>query len=95
MSASESQLKETDFKILELLYSGLSDAGVARQLGIGHRTVQRRVGNIMSQFQVRGRVALGAKAQELGLLGSFCESSSVWRTKGNGASSQPTAWPGE
>jgi hypothetical protein len=49
----------------------------------------------MSQFQVRGRVALGAKAQELGLLGSFGEASSVWWSEGNGASSQPTAWPGE
>ncbi|WP_253267098.1 LuxR C-terminal-related transcriptional regulator [Streptomyces sp. NL15-2K] len=54
----------------ELLYVGLSDAGVARQLGLGHRTVQRRVGNLMGQLRVKGRVALGAKAQELGLVGS-------------------------
>ncbi|MFV8187526.1 hypothetical protein [Streptomyces sp. AF1B] len=42
---------------------------IARRLGLGHRTVQRRVGNLMRRLSVSGRVALGAKAQELGL---FC-----------------------
>jgi DNA-binding NarL/FixJ family response regulator len=43
---------------------------VARQLGIGHRTVQRRVGNLMRHLGATGRVALGARAQELGLFPS-------------------------
>ncbi|MFF6995231.1 LuxR C-terminal-related transcriptional regulator [Streptomyces sp. NPDC008313] len=57
----------TDREILELLYKGLDDATVARKLGLGHRTVQRRVQNLMAALGVRGRVALGARAQEIGL----------------------------
>ncbi|MER5664219.1 LuxR C-terminal-related transcriptional regulator [Streptomyces mirabilis] len=68
MLATKPEVEETDQRILELLYQGLADATVARKLGLGHRTVQRRVQNLMTLLQVRGRVALGAKAQELGLL---------------------------
>jgi DNA-binding NarL/FixJ family response regulator len=62
------QFEETDQKILDLLGQGLGDAVIARQLGLGHRTVQRRVGNLMTALNVRGRVALGAKAHQLGLI---------------------------
>ncbi|MBT2421909.1 helix-turn-helix transcriptional regulator [Streptomyces sp. ISL-22] len=62
------QIGETDRKILELLYEGLADAAIARQLGLSHRTVQRRVGNLMAALQVKGRLALGVKIHELGLL---------------------------
>ena len=41
-----------------------------RRLRIGHRTVQRRVQRVMDRWNVVGRVALGARAQELGLLDS-------------------------
>ncbi|RZB18103.1 winged helix-turn-helix transcriptional regulator [Streptomyces sp. F001] len=58
----------SDRKILNLLYAGLNDASIARQLAIGHRTVQRRVQRLMELLQANGRVALGARAQELGLL---------------------------
>ncbi|MEU0592657.1 MULTISPECIES: helix-turn-helix domain-containing protein [Streptomyces] len=54
--------------ILNLLYAGFSDASIARRLGVGHRTVQRRVQRLMEQLRANGRVALGARAQELGLL---------------------------
>jgi DNA-binding NarL/FixJ family response regulator len=63
-----SQIGQRDQEILGLLCQGLADAAVARRLGLGHRTVQRRVQHIMSVLQVTGRVALGAKAQALGLL---------------------------
>ncbi|NEB02482.1 DNA-binding response regulator [Streptomyces sp. SID13726] len=63
-------MEEIDHQILELLHQGLNDAVVARQLGIGHRTVQRRVGNLMHHLGATGRVALGARAQELGLFTS-------------------------
>ncbi|WP_108007888.1 response regulator transcription factor [Streptomyces sp. VMFN-G11Ma] len=69
LSVTHLELEETDQKILDLLFRGLSDAVIARRLGLGHRTVQRRVGNLMRRLSVSGRVALGAKAQELGL---FC-----------------------
>ncbi|MFH8701999.1 LuxR C-terminal-related transcriptional regulator [Streptomyces chartreusis] len=62
------QIEETDHKILELLNEGLADAAIARQLGLSHRTVQRRVGNLMATLQVKGRLALGVKIHELGLL---------------------------
>ncbi|MEE1927534.1 helix-turn-helix transcriptional regulator [Streptomyces sp. TRM 70351] len=57
---------EIDLRILSLLCDGLSDAAVGRRLGIGHRTVQRRVGRMMTVLGVSGRVALGAKAERLG-----------------------------
>ncbi|MFI7408670.1 response regulator transcription factor [Streptomyces sp. NPDC049627] len=55
-------------RILNLLYTGLNDASIARHLGVGHRTVQRKVQRLMERLQANGRVALGARAQELGLL---------------------------
>ncbi|MFJ2774871.1 LuxR C-terminal-related transcriptional regulator [Streptomyces sp. NPDC087300] len=55
-------------QILTLLHKGFDDATVARQLGIGHRTVQRKVQQLMEILEAKGRVALGAQAQRLGLL---------------------------
>ncbi|MFJ6729587.1 LuxR C-terminal-related transcriptional regulator [Streptomyces sp. NPDC091281] len=62
------QLDDNDRRILRHLYSGLSDASIARHLGVGHRTIQRKVQRLMEHLQANGRVALGARAQELGLL---------------------------
>jgi DNA-binding NarL/FixJ family response regulator len=58
---------ETEIRILRLLHEGLDDAAVARRLCVGHRTVQRRVHDLMKRWEVNGRVALGARAQELGV----------------------------
>ncbi|CAL9529345.1 hypothetical protein SUDANB176_04018 [Streptomyces sp. enrichment culture] len=63
-----SQIDANDRKILNLLYAGLDDASIARRLSVGHRTVQRRIRRLMERLQANGRVALGARAQELGLL---------------------------
>ncbi|MFJ8085230.1 LuxR C-terminal-related transcriptional regulator [Streptomyces sp. NPDC096205] len=68
MNAEMPHLEEKDRRILELLFQGFGDASVGRQLGISHRTVQRRVGRLMTLLGVTGRVALGARVQELGLL---------------------------
>ncbi|KUM85842.1 LuxR family transcriptional regulator [Streptomyces cellostaticus] len=57
-----------DRKILNLLYAGLNDASIARRCGVGHRTIQRKVQRLMERLEANGRVALGARAQELGLL---------------------------
>ncbi|MCT9010506.1 LuxR C-terminal-related transcriptional regulator [Streptomyces rhizosphaerihabitans] len=62
------EIGDTDRKILRLLYSGLDDTRVAMELGVSHRTVQRRVQSLMSLLGARGRLALGARAQEAGLL---------------------------
>ncbi|MGX2995131.1 LuxR C-terminal-related transcriptional regulator [Streptomyces sp. JNUCC 64] len=61
------EASETEIRILRLLHEGLDDAAVARRLCVGHRTVQRRVHNLMKRWEVNGRVALGARAQELGV----------------------------
>ncbi|CAL9520057.1 LuxR C-terminal-related transcriptional regulator [Streptomyces sp. MS2A] len=63
-----STVTDDDQKILHLLYAGFSDASIARRLGMGHRTVQRRIQRLMERLRANGRVALGARAQELGLL---------------------------
>lgn len=63
------QLDQTDVVIVRMLHQGLGDAAIGRRLGIGHRTVQRRVHRLMERWNVPGRVALGARAQELGLFG--------------------------
>lgn len=60
-------LSQTDREIVRLLYQGLGDAAIGRRLGLGHRTVQRHVQQLMRRWGVLGRVALGARAQELGL----------------------------
>jgi len=60
-------LSQTDRDIVRLLYQGLGDAAIGRRLGLGHRTVQRRVQQLMRRWEAPGRVALGARAQELGL----------------------------
>ncbi|MFE7937451.1 response regulator transcription factor [Streptomyces griseoincarnatus] len=72
-----SPIDANDRKILNLLYAGLSDASIARQLDVGHRTVQRRIRRLMERLQANGRVALGARAQELGLLHSRRQGRSV------------------
>lgn len=61
-------IESDERRILDLLYTGLNDASIARRLGVGHRTVQRKVQRLMERLQANGRVALGARAQELGLL---------------------------
>jgi DNA-binding NarL/FixJ family response regulator len=61
-------LSETDQEILYLLSEGATDGQAARVLGIGHRTVQRRVTAMMAKLGVVGRVALGARAAQAGLL---------------------------
>ncbi|MFI1679862.1 LuxR C-terminal-related transcriptional regulator [Streptomyces sp. NPDC020607] len=67
----------TGIQILALLRNGLDDAAVARQLGMGHRTVQRKVQDLMSRLGAKGRVALGAQAQQLGLFAETVEISPV------------------
>ncbi|MGK5642848.1 hypothetical protein ACSNOK_31775 [Streptomyces sp. URMC 126] len=56
----------TDLTVLTLLLSGLTDASVAKQLGLGLRTVQRRVKRLMELAGVTTRLQLGWKAAERG-----------------------------
>ncbi|GAA2914674.1 hypothetical protein GCM10020221_07980 [Streptomyces thioluteus] len=56
----------TDLAVLSLLLSGLTDASVAKQLGLGLRTVQRRVKRLMELAGVTTRLQLGWIAAERG-----------------------------
>lgn len=64
------RIDETDVRILMLMRDGFSDATISRKLSRGHRTIQRRIGQMMEQFGVSGRFALGVRVAELNLLGT-------------------------
>jgi sugar-specific transcriptional regulator TrmB len=55
-----------DLEILSLLLAGLTDASVAKQLGLGLRTVQRRVKRLMELTGATTRLQLGWHAYERG-----------------------------
>ncbi|GAA0615114.1 helix-turn-helix domain-containing protein [Streptomyces crystallinus] len=56
----------TDLEVLSLLLAGMTDASVAKQLGLGLRTVQRRVKGLMELTGVTTRLQLGWHAYERG-----------------------------
>ncbi|MEV6162342.1 hypothetical protein AB0L71_10540 [Streptomyces sp. NPDC052052] len=57
-----------DRSILGLLYVGLTDVSIARQLGLGHRTVQRRLSRLMQLADAQTRFQLGCHAVRAGWL---------------------------
>jgi DNA-binding CsgD family transcriptional regulator/predicted DNA-binding transcriptional regulator len=57
-----------DAQLLALLLAGLTDQGMARQLGCSVRTVQRRVRDLMSRWGVRTRPQLVWRAAREGWL---------------------------
>ncbi|MEV0917221.1 helix-turn-helix domain-containing protein [Streptomyces sp. NPDC049967] len=57
---------ETDLLLLSLMLTGLTDRAVAARLGLGLRTVQRRVQRLMEVSEVTTRMQLGWHAFERG-----------------------------
>lgn len=55
-----------DLRVLALLLIGSTDATVANQLGLGLRTVQRRIRRLMELAGVETRIQLGWQARERG-----------------------------
>ena len=55
-------------RLLMMLASGLKDEAIARQLGIGERTVRRRVAALADRLGARTRFQLGIQAARRGLL---------------------------
>jgi DNA-binding NarL/FixJ family response regulator len=53
--------EKEDRRILGLLLTGLTDAAIARQLGLSPRTVQRRVASMLKRFGVHTRFQLGVQ----------------------------------
>lgn len=65
---SDSAPTTLDLRILSLLLVGSTDAAIAKQLGLGLRTVQRRVAHMMELAGVSTRLQLGWQAHERGWL---------------------------
>ncbi|MGW6208502.1 TrmB family transcriptional regulator [Streptomyces sp. NPDC055089] len=63
---SRCDLADEDIELLTLLLAGLTDIGIARQLRIGRRTVQRRVRELMDRAAASSRIELGWQASRLG-----------------------------
>ncbi|MFD8573123.1 helix-turn-helix transcriptional regulator [Streptomyces sp. NPDC059639] len=65
---ADDPLDGLDRNILALLHVGLTDAAIARQLGLGHRTVQRRLQALMTRADAATRFQLGWHAARAGWL---------------------------
>lgn len=59
---------EADRALLALLAAGATDQAIARQLGLGLRTVQRRVSTLMQQLGAQTRFQAGLYAARRGLI---------------------------
>ena len=61
--------QDAETRLLALLASGFKDEAIARYLGLGVRTVRRRVAALMDDLSVHTRFQLGVVAERRGLLG--------------------------
>ncbi|MFD5205727.1 helix-turn-helix domain-containing protein [Streptomyces anulatus] len=68
--AGGGELDDTEAWLLTLLLSGLTDEVIARQMGVGRRTVLRRARNLMDRAGVVTRMQLGWHAAQRGWIGS-------------------------
>ncbi|MGW8883729.1 helix-turn-helix domain-containing protein [Streptomyces sp. NPDC055749] len=64
--ATASELGESDVRLLTLLLTGMTDEGIARQLGLGRRTVLRRARALMDRAGAETRMQLGWYAAQRG-----------------------------
>ncbi|WP_425953395.1 helix-turn-helix domain-containing protein [Xylanimonas sp. McL0601] len=64
--AGARDMSDDERRILPLLALGLADEAIARQLGIGHRTVQRRVQAILVRLGATSRFQAGVLAARRG-----------------------------
>lgn len=60
--------QDVDARLLALLAGGFKDEAIARYLGLGLRTVRRRVARLAEELGVHTRFQLGVVAQRRGLL---------------------------
>ncbi|MEV0390625.1 helix-turn-helix domain-containing protein [Nonomuraea sp. NPDC050643] len=51
-----------DDRLVALLLSGLTDETIARHLGVGHRTAERRIAELMARLGARTRFQAGVQA---------------------------------
>jgi sugar-specific transcriptional regulator TrmB/DNA-binding CsgD family transcriptional regulator len=57
----EGQITDVQAKLLDLLDMGLTDEAIARHLGLGYRTVQRRISQLMELYGAHTRFQLGVQ----------------------------------
>lgn len=62
------RIADEDRELLRLLAAGLKDQAIARRLGIGLRTVVRRIGNLNRALDAETRFQAGHQAARRGLL---------------------------
>lgn len=62
------RISDEDAALLRLLAAGLKDQAIARHLGIGLRTVVRRIGNLSRALDAETRFQAGLQAARRGLL---------------------------
>lgn len=67
-AGASGDLASEEARLLTLLLAGMTDEAIARQLGIGKRTVLRRVRQLMDRGGVSTRIQLGWAASQLGWL---------------------------
>jgi len=66
--APRADLSTQNRRLLELLAMGLKDEAIARHLGVGLRTVRRRVADLVETHGVQTRFQLGLEVGRRGLL---------------------------
>jgi sugar-specific transcriptional regulator TrmB/DNA-binding CsgD family transcriptional regulator len=71
-----SPLSAKEQHLLSLLMAGLTDQSIASHLGVGHRSVQRRVRQLMDFAGVQTRIQLGWHAHKHGWLGDAASGAS-------------------
>jgi DNA-binding CsgD family transcriptional regulator/predicted transcriptional regulator len=59
--ADRVRLTDVQRRLLDLLDAGLADEAIARHLGLGYRTVQRRIRELMDLFGAKTRYQLGVQ----------------------------------
>ena len=66
LADSPNDVSELDARLLALLAAGYKDEAIARQSGLGLRTVRRRVSDLMERLGAHTRFQAGVKAVERG-----------------------------
>jgi DNA-binding CsgD family transcriptional regulator/DNA-binding MarR family transcriptional regulator len=67
-SAPHSEISETDRALLQLLNAGLKDEAIARQLEMSHRTLRRRIADLVKRLEATSRFQAGTQAMRRGWL---------------------------
>jgi len=66
VTETSEELSADEHRIIALLAMGLPDEAIARQLGVGHRTVQRRVQALLARLGASSRFQAGGLAAARG-----------------------------